>query len=48
MYCRQPGAGAARWIDVAHCGPAEFGPGLWRLEAGYRAFLVARRGWRPT
>ena len=24
------------------------GPGLWLLEAGYRAFLVARRGWRKT
>ncbi|MEO8937132.1 MAG: DUF393 domain-containing protein [Burkholderiaceae bacterium] len=22
------------------------GPGLWLLEAGYRAFLVVRRGWR--
>ena len=24
------------------------GPGLWLLEAGYRVFLVARRGWRKT
>lgn len=24
------------------------GPGLWLLEAGYRAFLVVRRGWRRT
>ena len=23
-------------------------PGLWLLEAGYRVFLVARRGWRQT
>lgn len=23
-------------------------PGLWLLEAGYRAFLVARRSWRPA
>ena len=22
------------------------GPGLWLLEAGYRAFLFVRRGWR--
>jgi len=22
------------------------GPGLWLLEAGYRAFLVVRRSWR--
>ena len=22
------------------------GPGLWLLEAGYRVFLVVRRGWR--
>ena len=22
------------------------GPGLWCLEAGYRGFLVIRRGWR--
>ena len=24
------------------------GPGLWLLEAGYRGFLVVRRGWRKT
>jgi len=24
------------------------GPGLWLLEAGYRVFLVVRRGWRKT
>ena len=24
------------------------GPGLWWLEAGYRGFLVIRRGWRPV
>ena len=24
------------------------GPGLWLLEAGYRIFLVFRRGWRKT
>ena len=24
------------------------GPGLWLLEAGYRAFLVVRRGWRKA
>ena len=24
------------------------GPGLWLLEAGYRGFLVARRGWRKA
>lgn len=24
------------------------GPGLWLLEAGYRGFLVVRRGWRQA
>ncbi len=24
------------------------GPGLWLLEVGYRAFLVARRSWRKS
>ncbi len=24
------------------------GPGLWLLEAGYRAFLLIRRGWRKA
>ena len=24
------------------------GPGLWLLEAGYRVFLLARRGWRKA
>jgi len=24
------------------------GPGLWLLEAGYRGFLVVRRGWRKA
>jgi len=24
------------------------GPGLWLLEAGYRSFLVVRRGWRKA